>query len=395
MKRSDADVIIVGGGFMGASTAFFLRQRGQSVILLERGLIGQQASGTNFGNVRRQGRFLPQLPLANRSRDIWGRMPELIGHSGEFLASGHIRVCYRQEQADMFEIYAKDAAQYGLKLNLYTGAAMRAKFPFLGPEVLAASYSERDGHANPRLAAPAFGRAAVRAGAQVVENTEIATVEKDGTGFRATSTDGRVFCAPTLLITAGAWGSQLSEQFGEQVPIAVHGPQMAVTEPIPYMIRPVVGVSSPMIEEVLYFRQVERGNIVIGGCARGPAFLDARRAKALPESALLQFRQMARLAPALTKLNIIRVWSGVEGYMPDDRPIMGPSGKVPGLFYAFGFCGHGFQLGPGVGDVMAELIATGATSTPIEPFAIDRFASSPGADDAVAARPTITPRAAA
>jgi sarcosine oxidase subunit beta len=373
MSRIDADVVIVGGGFMGVAAAFFLRRRGRSVVLLERGLVGQQASGTNFGNVRRQGRFLPQLPLANRSREIWGKLPELIGHSGEFLKSGHVRVCYRQEQDDAFEIYAREAAQYGLKLDLYRGAQMRAMFPFLGDEVLSASHSVQDGHANPRLAAPAFGRAAARAGARIEENTEIASVEKDGDLFRATSTDGRTFCAPNLLITAGAWGSQLSTQFGEPVPIAIHGPQMAVTEPMPYAIGPVVGVSSPFIEEVLYFRQVERGNIVIGGCARGPAYLDERRAKVLPESTLLQFRQMARLAPALTRLNIIRVWSGVEGYMPDDRPIMGRSGKVDGLYYAFGFCGHGFQLGPGVGDVMAELIDTGATSTPIDPFAIQRF----------------------
>lgn len=71
MKRTEADVVIVGGGFMGVAAAFFLRQRGRSVILLERGLVGQQASGVNFGNVRRQGRYLPQLPLANRSREIW------------------------------------------------------------------------------------------------------------------------------------------------------------------------------------------------------------------------------------------------------------------------------------------------------------------------------------
>jgi sarcosine oxidase subunit beta len=375
MSRAQADVIIVGGGIMGAATAFFLRKRGRSVILLERGLVGQQASGTNFGNVRRQGRFLPQLPLANRSREIWGKLPELIGHDAEFLMSGHIRVCYREEQADQFETYAKEAAHYGLNLELVRGAEMKARFPFLGPEVLAGSYSEKDGHANPRLAAPAFGRAAARLGAQIVENTEIATVEKEGAEFRATSTDGRSFHAPLLLVTAGAWGSLLSEQFGEPVPIAVHGPQMAVTEPTTYGIRPVVGVSSPQIEEVVYFRQIARGNVVIGGCARGPAYPDLRRAYVLPQNTLLQFRQLYRVAPALSKLNIIRVWSGIEGYMPDDRPIMGPSGSVSGLYYAFGFCGHGFQLGPGVGDTMAELIDTGVTSTPLEPFDIRRFAS--------------------
>ncbi|MFP3799610.1 NAD(P)/FAD-dependent oxidoreductase [Paraburkholderia sp. SIMBA_027] len=375
MKRAQADVLIVGGGFMGAATAFFLRRRGKSVILLERQLIGQQASGTNFGNVRRQGRLLAQLPLANRSREIWLRMPELIGHDAEFLMSGHLRVCYRSEQADMFETYARDAKHYNLDLEMLHGDALRKRFPFIGPEVLAGSYAPIDGHANPRLAAPAFGRAAAKLGAQIFENTDIVSVEKEGNEFRATSADGRTFHAPVLLITAGAWGSTLSEQFGEPVPIAVHGPQMAVTEPVPYSIAPAVGVSSPQIAEVVYFRQVARGNIVIGGCARGPAFLDARRAKVLPHSTLLQFRQAQRVAPALRRLNIIRVWSGVEGYMPDDRPIMGASGTTSGLFYAFGFCGHGFQLGPGVGDTMAELIDTGGTSTPIEPFDIRRFAA--------------------
>jgi sarcosine oxidase, subunit beta len=375
MSASQADVIIVGGGIMGASAAFFLRRRGRSVILLERGLIGQQASGTNFGNVRRQGRFLPQLPLANRSREIWGKLPELIGHDAEFLMSGHIRVCYREEQADQLETYAKEAAHYGLNLELVRGAEMRARFPFLGPEVLAGSYSAKDGHANPRLAAPAIGRAAARLGAQIFENTEIVTVEKEGAEFRATSADGQVFRAPQLLITAGAWGSLLSEQFGEPVPMAVHGPQMAVTEPVRYSLKPVVGVSSPLMEEVVYFRQVARGNIVLGGCARGPAYPDVRRAYVLPQNTLLQFRQLYRVAPALARLNIIRVWSGIEGYMSDDRPVMGASGNVSGLYYAFGFCGHGFQLGPGVGDVMAELIDTGATSTPLEPFDIRRFAA--------------------
>jgi sarcosine oxidase subunit beta len=86
-----------------------------------------------------------------------------------------------------------------------------------------------------------------------------------------------------------------------------------------------------------------------------------------------QVRQLRRIAPALGRLRVIRVWSGIESYLPDDLPVIGPSSRVPGLYYAFGFCGHGFQIGPGVGDVMAELIDTGATTTPIAPFHIGRF----------------------
>jgi sarcosine oxidase subunit beta len=375
MSATAADVIIVGGGIMGATTAFFLRRRGISVILLERGLVGQQASGVNFGNIRRQARYLPQLPLANRAMAIWEQLPQLIGDDVELVQRGHIRVAYADDQVARLENYRRDAAGYGLDLDLFSGAAMRARYPFLGPEVKAASLSPRDGHANPRLAAPAFARAAARLGAQIVENTEVTAIAKDGTDFRASCADGREYRAPALLVANGAWANALCTQFGEPVPMEARGPQMAVTEPVPYRIMPSVGVATTLLEETLYFRQITRGNIVFGGCGRGPAYPQQRRAYVLPEHTLTQFRQLARLAPALTRLNIIRVWSGIEGYMRDEVPVMGPSARVAGLHYAFGFSGHGFQLGPGVGDVMAELIATGATSTPIDPFLIGRFAT--------------------
>lgn len=375
MNAQASDVLIVGGGLMGAATAFFLRRRGVSVTVLERGLVGQQASGVNFGNVRRQARYLAQLPLANRAHGIWQRLPELIGEDIEFLPSGHIRVAYTQDQAGVLEKYARDAREYGLDLELVDGEAMRKRYPFLGPEVRAASLSPQDGHANPRLAAPAFARAAVRLGAQIAENTEVLEIAKRGNDFEASCADGRVFRAPTLLIASGAWGNRMSAAFGEPVPLTARGPQMGVTEPVPYRIGPSVGVATPHLHETLYFRQIKRGNIIFGGCGRGPAYPDLRRAYVLPEHTLTQFGQLKRLAPPVARLNIIRVWSGIEGYLEDNLPVMGPSAKVSGLYYAFGFSGHGFQLGPGVGDVMAELIATGATTTPIAPFGIGRFAA--------------------
>jgi sarcosine oxidase subunit beta len=368
-----SDVIVVGGGIMGAATAFFLRRRGVSVTLLERGLVGQQASGTNFGNVRRQGRFLPQLPLANRSRGIWGRLNELLGEDAEFLPSGHIRVAFRPEDVARIEAHAEAVKEYGLELEMVSGNALRERFPFLAREVLAGSFSPIDGHANPRLAAPAFGRAARREGALVVENAEVVGIEKVGEDFLVETVAGQ-FRAPAVQISAGVWGGALSARFGEPVPIVAKGPQMGVSEPMPYRISPVIGVASSVEEEGVYLRQVKRGNIVWGGGWRGPALPDEQRAYVDPMNTIRQLPMLRRVVPGLGALRAIRTWSGIEGYLPDDIPIMGPSAKVAGLFYAFGFCGHGFQLGPGVGDVMAELIATGATTTPIGPFSIGRFA---------------------
>ncbi len=378
-KEVASDVVIVGGGIMGASAAFFLRQRGRSVTLVERGLVGQQASGVNFGNVRRQGRPLVQLPLANRASLIWRQMNELLGEDVEYIQSGHIRVCYqsRPEAVAQLEQYVRDARPLGLELEMLSGSALHERFAFLGPEVLAGSLSSQDGHANPRLVAPAFARAARRNGAAVYENTHVLHAAKHGEDFVVSCDDGRSFRAPILLITAGAWANLLSAAFGEPVDLISRAPTMSVTEPVPYCIQPAVGVYTPLEEESVYFRQIPRGNVIIGGSFRGALPSDARHANVKPEHTLSQLRQVRRVAPALQRLHIIRVWSGVEGYAPDNQPVMGASERISGLYYAFGFSGAGFQVGPGVGETMAELISTGATDIPLEPYRIARFSPAP------------------
>jgi sarcosine oxidase subunit beta len=373
MSTHQADVIIVGGGIMGAATAFFLRKRGMSVILLERGLIGQQASGVNFGNVRRMGRPVEQLPLSNRSRETWLKFKELFGEDVELLLNGQLRVGFTPAHEERMATYAQEAKDFGLGMQMMSGKALRERFPYLGPDITSGCYAPYEGHANPRLAAPAIGRAAAREGAQVFENTEIVSVEKEGEEFRVTAADGRTFRAPVALITAGAWGNRISTSFGEPVPMIAKAPQMCVTEPVPYAIGPTTGALSDDPDQGVYFRQVARGNIVIGGGGRELADIENRRAYVNPHRTLIKLKNAPRVVPALKHLHIIRVWSGIEGYMEDSRPIMGPSACVPGLYYAFGFCGEGFQLGPGVGDVMAELIHTGATTTPIEHYHIGRF----------------------
>jgi len=376
VSSRSADVIVIGGGIMGASAAFFLRQRGRSVILLERGLVGQQASGVNFGNVRRQGRQFVQLPLANRARDVWNRLHELIGDNCEYEPVGQMRVCFDQGDAEDVENYARAARDYGLELELLGPAALRERFPYIGHDVIIGSLGPLDGHANPRLLAPAFGRAAVRGGARVEENAEVLAVEKTGEDFQVDTRNRGSYRAPVVLVATGAWGGKLAGQFGESVPLEARGPHMGVTEPLPYRIRPTLTVKTSVPNETVYLRQVTRGNVVFGGGNRNEVDLDGVRAYANPEYTLNQMPLLARLLPAIAKLRLIRVWTGIEGYLPDSLPVMCQSDKVRGLYYAFGFSGGGFQIGPGVGDVMAELIDTGTTTTPIDAFGIARFTAT-------------------
>jgi len=375
----DSDVLVLGGGLMGTTAAFFLRQHGRSVTLLERELVGRQASGTNFGNVRRQGRELHQIPLGNRARAVWGRIHSLLGEDAEFVPYGHLRVCYTEQQAAVIEKHAHDVKPLGLDLQLLTAEQLRQRWGIFAPSVVAGSYSPDDGHANPRLAGPAFARAARRAGAHIVEHAEVMQVERDGNGFVAHTADGRRYRAPQMLVACGAWSNRMAEQFGEAVPMEARGPQMGVTEPLPYALGPSIGLSSPIETEGLYFRQIARGNIVFGGGLKGTAHADQIRAYVKPDNILRQMRELRRFVPAFGNVQLIRVWSGIEGYTPDWQPVMGPSAKVEGLHYAFGFNGEGFAISPGVGETMAELIATGHTSIPLAPYFIGRFAAAKAA----------------
>ncbi len=364
-----ADVVIIGGGTAGCSTALHLRRRGATVVLLERGVCGGQASGVNYGGVRQQGRDLAELPLARRSREMWGRLADIVGSDCEFVASGHIKLA--RSDADMAELESYQAAvrPYGLALELLGRDELRARYPFLGDAAVGGSLCAEDGAANPRLVAPAFARAARAAGADIREHAPVTMLERDGARFRLRTTNGIEVSAATLVNVAGAWGHEVAARFGESVPEDVVAPNMCVTEPVPFFMVPNFGVCGGGV----YVRQIRRGNVIFGG-ARGIADRARLRAYPIAMSSLNSCRQTIELIPRLRSAQIIRSWTGIEGVMPDDLPVIGPSRTTPGLFHAFGFSGHGFQLGPAMGAVLAELILDGATSTPIAAFDIGRFA---------------------
>ena len=362
-------VIVLGGGLMGTATAFFLARRGVEVTLIDSGRIGAGATVASFGNIRRSGRYLPQLPLARRSLDLWGRTETLLGRDVEFRATGHLRLIFDDDGLNLARRFSQDARPWGLELEELTAAELRHRFPGLGPEAIGASFSAQDGSANPRLIAPAFAEAAARAGATVIDGVEIRAIRH---GFVVDTSHG-VFRADQLVNCAGHGGAAIANTFGERVPMAVLGPQMGVTEPLPHRILPVVGVWSAA--HGAYLRQVERGNVVFGGAVTRTKVGPDGRAHVDPAQLSEQLRAVVRLVPALRHVAVIRQWSGAEGYVEDGLPVMGSSSTTDGLFHAFGFCGHGFQLGPGVGDAMAELVATGRCDTPLDPFRIGRFAA--------------------
>lgn len=365
-----ADVIVLGGGGAGCSAALHLARRGASVVLLERGLVGSQASGVNHGGVRQQGRHPAEIPLARRSRELWGRMRELCGTDAEFEPCGHLKLARSEaEEADLLRWNAM-AAEHSLPTTMLGGNALRAQHPYFSEKVVAGSLLAEDGSANPRLLAPALARAAREAGATLLEQHEVTAIEA---GFRVEAA-GQVFEAPVLLNCAGFWGGKIAAQFGEPVPVYPLSPNMLVTEPLPFFCTHNLGV----VGGDVYVRQISRGNVIYGG---GRGENDGLRSRPLPEPGFNATAKLVELIPHLAGALIIRSWTGIDGGMPDALPVLGPSRTTPGLIHAFGFSGHGFMLGPAVGAILSELVLDGRTDVPLEAFDIGRFAGHTPLED--------------
>ena len=367
-RNLSADVAIIGGGLVGCAAALALRRHQLSVALLEQGWCGAQASGVNHGGVRRQGRPAIQLPLAQRAHDIWRRLPELIGSDGEYLDTGHLKLARTETEMATLEAYNVEAAPFGLQLELLGRDALRRRYPVLSEKLAGASFCAQDGHANPRLVATGFALAARRQGAKIYEGEAVENASFDGMQFVLQTRSGLQLKSRYLLNCAGAWGAKIAAQFGEDVPEYSIYPNMVVTEPIAQLQLPNMGV----VGGDIYARQVARGNVILGG-GRGTGALQMSANRPDSGSTFDAIRTACDFIPALANALVIRTWTGVEGAFDDNQPVIGPSLTTPGLWHAFGFCGGGFQLAPAVGEVLCDLVTSGATATPIAPFGIDRF----------------------
>ena len=371
MTVATFDTAVIGGGLVGCWTALFLARRGARVAILEKGSVGAQSSGTNFGNLRLQGRFPGQYPLSLRSQAIWEQLQDFVGSACEYERTGHLYCAFDQGEAEKLEGYAKVSESYGLSIERLGREDLKHRYPWLADKVIAATFSARDATANPRLVTPAVARAARDAGASVFENIRVSEVRKSGSGFELRADpDLRIHCA-NVVNAAGAWAVEIAEQFGETAPLFAAGPPQFVTEPFPYFMSP----SVQTIDGSAIVRQTRRGNLILAGYPRTAADPASQRVPVPPQKTLAAMKRLAELAPVLRSCSVIRVWSGTEGYLPDMVPVIGASETTPGLWHAFGFCGHGFQIGPGVGLCLSEMILDGGTETPLEPFGIGRFRS--------------------
>ncbi|MDA0703283.1 MAG: FAD-dependent oxidoreductase [Proteobacteria bacterium] len=366
------EVIIIGGGIQGCSTAVHLGLKGVRALLIEKNYPGRHASGVNAGGVSRIGRFPSELPLSALSLEIWHDMESLVDDDCGFISNGRMKIAENEAEMEKLRERFNTVRALGHEHEqLIDQYELRQLEPDVAEHCVGGIYAPDCGHANPFRTTTAFARKARNLGQTIMEGVRVEKVSR-AAGVWTVRTDAGEFQAPVLVNTAGAWGDRISDQMGEEVPMETIAPMLMVTARMPPIIRGVMGAT----DRILSIKQVPNGTIIIGGGYRGTADRDA-------ETTVLDYKKLAynakiatEMFPKLKGARIVRSWAGIEGRMADAMPVISPSKTEEACFHAFGFSAHGFNLGPAVGSVLSELITAGQSNIPIDAFSIDRFAKA-------------------
>ena len=373
MNARTADVVIIGGGLHGCSAALHLAVAGVRAIVIEKNYVGRHASGVNAGGVRTLSRHEAEIPLALSALELWHHIGNLVDDDCGFESYGQIRVAENAVDAEALQQREQRLRSLGYSHERWMDAdELYARVPALARHCVGGLIAERDGAALPYRTTSAFRRKAEALGQRVIEGTRVLRIRRDGDGWAIDTSTGALSCR-VLVNCAGAWADEVCASLGEPVPLEVIAPMMLVTLRMPRFLNPVVlGTGRP-----LSFKQTAEGTVLIGGGRLA-------RVERNRETTELDFRELAASArtvhdlfPVMRDAVIHRGWAGIEARMPDEIPVIGPSSTAPNAFHAFGFSAHGFELGPIVGRITADLIVHGKTNLPIAPFSIRRFVGSP------------------
>jgi len=366
------DAIIVGGGIHGCSTALHLCLRRLKPVLIVKDYAGRHASGVNAGGVRQLARHVAEIPLSIRSMGIWEGIRDLLDDDCGFDSHGQVLVAESDAELDACRVRVADLNERGFTHEeLIDGPELRRLAPAVAETCPGGIVSRRDGAASPAQTTTAFRRKAEALGATVREGFPATNLRREQ-GLWRVDVGSDTYEAPVLVNAAGAWGGRLAAMLGESVPVETVAPMLMITSRVPHFIDPVVILRG----RKLSFKQFANGTVLIGGGYLATPDQD-RNETILDWGGLAQSaRTVHDVFPIMRGATIMRAWAGIEARTRDDLPVFGPSAVHDGLFHQFGFSLHGFQLGPGAGAVMAELIVDGGTQTHIRDISIRRFQSS-------------------
>jgi sarcosine oxidase, subunit beta len=233
-----ADVVIIGGGIVGCTTAYNLALRGVRVVLLEKDDIAQEASGRNRGNVRVQLRHRLELPIVLEALELWKQADDELGAPTEFRTTGNLLVTYHDSIAEGFAAEAERHRLRGLDAHVVARGDLRALVPDISPDIMMGFLTTQDGHVNPQKATWAFASAARRRGVDIRLGTRVSAILVEGGRVGGVATERGTISAPIVLNACGVRAPELMAPLGFELPISPAKHQILVTARLPLVTRP-------------------------------------------------------------------------------------------------------------------------------------------------------------
>lgn len=375
--KKNAEVIIIGGGINGCSTAYYLAKRGiTDVLVLEaHDSVGHGGSSRNGGGVRQSGRDIRELPYAMYAvNNMWPTLSEELGVDVEYYQKGNLRLGKTDAHIAKLEKLAANARSCGLDMNVIDGKEVKEICPHLSDEIIGASWCPTDGHANPMKTTLAFYKRSLELGARYVTGAKVARIEKiKGKARRVVLESGDVFEGETIILAAGYESRYIARTVGIDVPMTPFFEECLVTEMQPKMFDIMLGTA----DADFYGHQAQHGSFVFGSDsgleeALDKPFDDLRTCSITASAGC---RAIMGYIPKLANAKIVRTWGGWCDLTYDGVPVIDRVDEVPGLILACGFTGHGFGTAPAVGLMLSQMVAGEDTVVDISALNYDRFKS--------------------
>ena len=374
MRATSTDILIIGGGVIGSSIAYYLARQGRQVLVIERSQIADSpaASWASAGGVRRQGRDPAEAKLASEAIQLWETLEQELETEVGYRQGGNLLLAENEIEVNFLSKFVDQQHEMGFAdVKFVDRTEALSIVPGLNDRVLAGSYSPGDGQADPILTTRAFARAAQRYGTRYWTGVSTTGLLKQNEQIVGAQTERGDVKAVHVILAAGAWSDELAATIGLRLPIRTRALQMILSTPSPnYHLTPVISA----VGRTLSLKQVANGGFLLGGGWLGEPTHDCRSYKMRSSSIQGNWTTAIELLPIVGEQHIARSWCGLEAQSIDDIPFIGQIPGLSGFTLAVGFSGHGFALSPAIGRSVANQI-NGLPTPELDPLDPSRIAS--------------------
>lgn len=358
-----SEVVIVGGGVTGLSAGWWLARSGVKVTVLDKFIVGWEASGRNGGGASHYA-----SPLFDEEQRMWPQMDELLGYPTEHHKE-RIIIAMTERQWEQYRFVAERHTRLGHPVELLDAKQVLDAVPLASDKCFGGVHYKFGGHANPQRSVQAYAWALQDLGGKILQHSPVTGFETAGGKVTAVKTAKASYGCDAVVVAAGPQIPHLMAQLGVDVPLAAARAEMIITEPAPMM--PIGGVDG----HKLYGRQTMRGNLAYGGGPHEWIEVDETGPEARPSTPLSRnlAKRLAELLPKAAHLNVIRSWAGIIENSPDGRPIIDRLNSPDNVVVA-SMSSVGFGLSPASGHAIRDLVIDGKCSfADIDIFKLSRF----------------------